>query len=87
MQHGNGPAAAQLTVQSSSILQVEDVLPPLLLVRPPVPVLPPAPVPPAPPVFFATHVPELSMNPGSHVNEHLPAEQLGVEFVGTGSEQ
>jgi hypothetical protein len=89
MQQGNGPAGPQFTLQSSSTLQVVDGLPPalLLLVRPPVPVLPPAPLPPAPPMLFATHAPESSTNPGSHVNEQLPAEQLGVEFVGTGSEQ
>jgi hypothetical protein len=87
MQHGCGPAAPQPTVQSSSTLQVVDVLPPLLLMLPPVPVLPPAPPPPAPPMLFATHSPEVSTKPGSHVNEHFPAEQLGVEFAGTESVQ
>jgi hypothetical protein len=87
MQHGCGPAAPQLTLQSSSPLHAFGVLPPVPLVRPPVPVLPPAPPPPAPPVLFAAQAPESSTKPVSHVNEHFPPEQLGVEFAGTGSEQ
>jgi hypothetical protein len=87
MQQGIGPAMPQLTVQSLSTRQVVDVLPPLLVARPPLPVFPPVPPPPAPPELIATHSFESSMNPWSHVNAHFPAEQLGVEFVGTGSEQ
>lgn len=88
MQHANGPAGPQDTVQSSSTWQLVDVLPPELVVRPPLPVLPPEPAPPAPPVFAATQALESSsMYPVSHVKLHWSLEQLGVEFVGTGSVQ
>ena len=89
-QQAAGPSTPQVLWQSVSCTQLTSVLPPLpllLVLLPPLPVLPPVLAPPAPPELIATHVPDSCMNPGSHVNEHLPLEQLGVEFVGTGSGQ